>query len=117
MDAVANPPASAETTAAIRVEGLVKRYGSFEALHGVTIAVRSGQIYGLLGPNGAGKSTLIKALVGASRPTAGQVRILGLDPVAQRHELRPHIGYMPQSPALYDDLSARDNARFFAQAH
>lgn len=96
---------------------MTKSYGSFQALRGVDLDVPRGSIYGLLGPNGAGKSTLIKALVGASRPSSGQVRILGLDPMGDARRLRPRIGYMPQAPALYDDLSARDNVRFFAQAH
>lgn len=109
--------AATATQAAIRTRDVRKRYGSFEALKGVTLEVEAGSIYGLLGPNGAGKSTLIKALVGASKPTSGEVRILDLDPVRQGHELRPRIGYMPQAPALYDDLSARDNVRFFGRAH
>jgi ABC-2 type transport system ATP-binding protein len=102
---------------AIKVEGLVKRYGRFEALGGVDLDVPEGSVFGLVGPNGAGKTTLIKALVGSLRPTAGSVRVLGLDPVKNRAELRRSIGYMPQSPALYDDLSARDNVRFFGAAH
>jgi len=113
--------AAAETSsalqAAITTRDLRKRYGRFPALDGVSLDVPSGSIFGLLGPNGAGKSTLIKMLVGASRPSSGEVRILGLDPVKQARELRPKIGYMPQAPALYDDLSTRDNVRFFARAH
>jgi ABC-2 type transport system ATP-binding protein len=108
---------AASTQIAISCSDLQKSYGKFEALRGVTIDVPPGAIYGLLGPNGAGKSTLIKALVGASLPTSGQVRILGLDPVRQAADLRPRIGYMPQVPALYDDLSTRDNALFFAKAY
>src|SRR5436309_5652911 len=102
---------------AISARDLRKRFGSFESLRGVSLAVSSGSIYGLLGPNGAGKTTLIKALVGASRPTAGTVRVLQLDPVRDATRLRPQIGYMPQAPALYEDLSARDNIRFFTSAH
>ncbi|MDQ3507159.1 MAG: ABC transporter ATP-binding protein [Actinomycetota bacterium] len=102
---------------AIKVEGLVKRYGKFEALGGVNLDVPEGSVFGLVGPNGAGKTTLIKALVGSLRPTAGSVRVLGLDPLKNRAELRRSIGYMPQSPALYDDLSAKDNVRFFGAAH
>lgn len=109
--------APAATRHAIITDNLGKRYGSFEALKGVAMRVEAGSIYGLLGPNGAGKTTLIRALVGASKPTSGEVRILGLDPVRQRREVRPHIGYMPQAPALYDDLSARDNVQFFGRAH
>src|SRR5437588_7080550 len=102
---------------AIHTHEVRKRYGSLEALKGVSLDVEAGSIYGLLGPNGAGKSTLIKALVGASKPTSGEVRILGLDPLRQGRDVRPAIGYMPQVPALYDDLSARDNVRFFGRAH
>lgn len=102
---------------AIKVERLAKKYGKTEALRGVDLTVPEGSVFGLVGPNGAGKTTLIKALVGALRPTEGSVRVLGLDPIRNRAELRRSIGYMPQSPALYDDLSARDNARFFGAAH
>jgi len=102
---------------AIKVEGLTKRYGKIEALRGVDLTVREGTVFGLVGPNGAGKTTLIKALVGALRPSGGEVRVLGLNPLADRAELRRRIGYMPQSPALYEDLSARDNVEFFGAAH
>ncbi|CAN5912897.1 hypothetical protein BH23ACT11_BH23ACT11_09870 [soil metagenome] len=102
---------------AVRVEGLVKRYRKVEALNSVDLVVPEGTVFGLVGPNGAGKSTLIKALVGALRPTAGEAKVLDLDPLKNRTELRQRIGYMPQSPALYDDLSARDNIRFFGAAH
>lgn len=102
---------------AIEVEGLVKRYGKIEALRGVDLRVQQGAVFGLVGPNGAGKTTLIKALVGALRPTEGRARVLGLDPLKDRAELRQQIGYMPQSPVLYDDLPARDNIRFFGAAH
>lgn len=102
---------------AIKVEGLVKKYGKVEALGGVDLEVPEGSVFGLVGPNGAGKTTLIKALVGSLRPTEGEVRVLGLDPLKNRAELRRSIGYMPQSPALYDDLPARDNIHFFGAAH
>lgn len=102
---------------AINVEGLAKRYGKVEALRDVNLDVPEGSVFGLVGPNGSGKTTLIKALVGSLRPTAGTVRVLGLDPLKNRAELRKEIGYMPQSPALYDDLPARENVRFFGAAH
>ncbi|MGH3088455.1 MAG: ABC transporter ATP-binding protein [Rubrobacteraceae bacterium] len=102
---------------AIKVERLVKRYGKVEALSGVDLEVERGSVFGLVGPNGSGKTTLIKALAGASTPTDGRARVLGLDPSKDRAKLRKSIGYMPQSPALYEDLSARDNVRFFAAAH
>jgi ABC-2 type transport system ATP-binding protein len=103
--------------AAIEVARLSKRYGATEALRGVDLCVPEGCLFGLLGPNGAGKSTLIRALVGSLRPTEGSVRVLGLEPLRQRQELRQQIGYMSQSPALYEDLSARDNIAFFGGAH
>jgi len=102
---------------AIRVEGLTKTYGSIAALRGVDLTVPAGVVFGLLGPNGAGKSTLIKALVGALRPASGTVRVLDLDPLSDRAALRRAIGYMPQAPALYDDLAARANIAFFGRAH
>ena len=102
---------------AIAVDGARKRYGRIEALKGVSLEVGRGEIFGLLGANGAGKSTLIKILVGSSRPSAGAVEVLGLDPTRQAGALRQQIGYMPQAPALYEDLSPRDNVRFFGQAH
>ena len=102
---------------AIRVSRLTKRYGRLEALGGVDLGVPEGAVFGLVGPNGAGKTTLIKALVGALRPTEGEVRVLGLNPLEDRAELRRRIGYMPQSPALYEDLPARANVAFFGSAH
>lgn len=102
---------------AIEIAGLTKHYGDIQALRGIDLSVPEGSLYALLGPNGAGKSTLIRALVGALRPTSGQVSVLGLDPLKQRGELRRQIGYMSQSAALYEDLSARDNVAFFGGAH
>jgi ABC-2 type transport system ATP-binding protein len=102
---------------AVEVTGLVKRYGKVEALGGVDLRVPAGTVFGLVGPNGAGKTTLIKALVGSLRPTEGTVAVSGLDPLRSKSRVRQRIGYMPQSPALYDDLSARDNVAFFGAAH
>ena len=102
---------------AIEVSRLTKWYGQHRALGGVDLGVPEGAVFGLVGPNGAGKSTLIKALVGALRPSEGEVRVLGLDPLEDRAELRRRVGYMPQSPALYEDLPARDNVGFFGAAH
>jgi ABC-2 type transport system ATP-binding protein len=101
----------------IEVSGLTKRYGRVEALEGADLSVGRGEIFGLVGPNGAGKTTLIKGLVGALRPSGGTARVMGLNPLRDRAVLRQRIGYMPQSAALYEDLSARDNVRFFGAAH
>jgi len=101
---------------AVEIENLSKDYGQLRALNNITLNVPEGTIYGLIGPNGAGKTTLIKALVGALKPTAGNVSVMGLDPLRDKWKLRRQIGYMPQSPALYDDLSAKRNILFFGSA-
>ncbi|HLE74103.1 MAG TPA: ABC transporter ATP-binding protein [Anaerolineales bacterium] len=102
---------------AIEAQGVDKRYGHIQALKGVDVAVEEGQIFGLIGANGAGKSTFIKLLVGAVRADAGSLAVLGLQPRKDKRALREQIGYMPQSPALYDDLTAAENLRFFGRAH
>jgi len=101
---------------AIEIVNLSKNYGRITALNNMSLNVPKGSIYGLVGPNGSGKTTLIKALIGSLRPNSGSVKVLGLDPLKDKWQLRKQIGYMPQSPALYDDLSARDNIRFFGEA-
>lgn len=101
---------------AIEIVSLSKNYGKIVALNNMSLDVPEGTIYGLVGPNGSGKTTLIKALVGSLRPNSGYVQVLGLDPLKDKWQLRKQIGYMPQSPALYDDLSARDNILFFGKA-
>ena len=101
---------------AISISGLIKSYGKVKALEGLDLTIEPGQIYGLLGPNGAGKSTLIKTLVGAVKPTAGSVRVLGHAMPQKARLARASLGYMPQAPALYGDLSVRANVKFFARA-
>jgi ABC-2 type transport system ATP-binding protein len=97
---------------AVEVDGVVKKFGSLRALDGVTLRIRSGEIYGLLGPNGSGKTTLIRALVGLVRPESGTVTVLGrrMPDVA----VLSRIGYMTQAAALYPDLSVEENVGFFA---
>jgi len=102
---------------AIEARGVDKRYGHIRALHEVDISVEEGQIFGLIGANGAGKSTFIKLLVGVADANAGSLRVLGLQPKRNKRQLREQIGYMPQSPALYEDLTAAENLRFFARGH
>ncbi len=105
-----------QITNAVEIENLCKDYGKLHALNNIMLNVPEGTIYGLVGPNGAGKTTLIKVLVGAVKSTAGNVKVLGLDPLQDKWKLRGQIGYMPQTPALYDDLSAKGNIMFFAGA-
>ncbi|MBL8164656.1 MAG: ABC transporter ATP-binding protein [Anaerolineae bacterium] len=102
---------------AIQIDRLSKHYGKLAALDALTLNIEQGEIFGLLGANGAGKTTLIKLLIGLLKPDAGTVQVLGLDPLRQARELRRQIGYMPQSPVLYDDLTGRENLLFWGRAH
>ncbi len=103
--------------ASISIENLDKKFGKLQALKNLNLQIGSGQIYGLLGPNGAGKTTLIRLLIGATKPSGGNLAVLGYNPTQQKGLVRSLIGYMPQAPALYEDLSAYENIRFFSYAH
>lgn len=109
--------ASTSTGWAVEARDIRKRYGNAVALDGISITVERGEVFGLLGANGAGKTTLIKILAGAARATGGTARVLALDPATEALVLRRQLGYMPQAAALYEDLSPRDNVRFFAAPH
>lgn len=104
-------------TTSIQAQELHKNFGQVKALKGVSLKIESGQIFGLLGPNGAGKTTLIRLLIGSTKPSSGHLSVLGFDPTKQKRAIRKLIGYMPQSPALYEDLSPRENIHFFGHAH
>ncbi len=97
---------------AVRIAGLVKRFGGLVALDGLDLEVPRGSVFGFLGPNGAGKTTAMRILVGLLRPTAGSATVLGLDAVADTVAVRQRVGYLAQHPAFYDDLTARQNLRF-----
>ena len=97
---------------AVSVEDVSKSFGKFQALNGVTLRVRKGEIYGLLGPNGAGKTTLIRLVCGLLQAQGGSVTVLG-QRMPQVAVLR-HIGYMTQQAALYPALSVEENVEFFA---
>ena len=104
-------------TAALETVGLGKRYGLRRwALHDLDLVVDEGTITALVGPNGSGKSTLLKAWIGFERPTSGQLRIHGVDPVRQRGQAIRLAGYVPQQPSLYRELSIDDHLAF-ASAH
>jgi beta-exotoxin I transport system ATP-binding protein len=103
----ASVPAFAERVPAIRVEGLVKRYGTTEAVRGIDLEVRRGEIFGFVGPNGAGKSTTIRCLLDLLRPTAGSIRVLDRDPRVEGVLMRRHIGYVPGELRLPDRMTAR----------
>jgi ABC-2 type transport system ATP-binding protein len=100
---------------AIAFEGFRKVFGETVAVEALQLEIAAGSIYGFLGPNGSGKTTCIRAICGLLKPTSGVVRLLGGDAYAERARLRASLGYMPQQPALYDDLTARENLEFFAR--
>ena len=89
----------------IRVEGLVKKFGSTTALRGISFTVHDGEIYGLLGPNGSGKSTTMKILVGILPPTSGRVVVNGIDVADDPIGVKRITGYVPETPVLYESLT------------
>lgn len=98
----------------LRIEELVKRYGSFTAVGGLDLTVRQGQIFGFLGPNGAGKTTTIRMVAGILQPTAGRIAIAGHDLASDPLAAKARIGYIPDRPYLYDKLSGGEFLRFVA---
>ena len=101
------------TPIAIEARDVRKRFGGVAALDGVDLGVQAGTVYALLGPNGAGKTTLIRAIVGLVRTDGGELRVLGSR--MPNRQVLADIGYMTQAAALYMDLSAEENVRFFAR--
>jgi len=102
-------------SSAVTAQGLAKRFGRVTAVDGVDLDVRERQLFGIVGPDGAGKTTLLRLLVGVLGPDAGEIRIAGKDPAKERAETRLLLGYMSQQFSLYEDLSVKENIRFFAQ--
>jgi ABC-2 type transport system ATP-binding protein len=98
----------------VELRDVRKRYGSFEAVRGVSLQVAPGEIFGFLGPNGAGKTTTIRMLSGVLRPTAGIVRIGGSDMAEEPERAKGRIGYIPDRPYLYEKLSGSEFLRFVA---
>jgi ABC-2 type transport system ATP-binding protein len=99
---------------AITVEGLRKAYGPLVAVEDVSFEVAAGEIFGVLGPNGSGKTTTVECVQGLRRADAGHVRVLGLDPRMQRHQLRQRIGSQLQESALPDRIKVWEALRLFA---
>jgi ABC-2 type transport system ATP-binding protein len=99
--------------AAITIDKLAFNYGKLRVINDISLQIPPGTSFGLLGPNGSGKTTLIRLLVGLLKPTAGSVHCLGRAPSASARL----IGYMPQLPALYSELSVEQNIDFFARIY
>lgn len=105
---------SAVTEHAVEVRGVRKAFAATRALDDVTFDVAAGSIFGLIGPDGAGKTTLFRVLTTLLLADAGEARVLGLDVVRDRWDVRRRVGYMPGRFSLYADLSVAENLRFFA---
>mgnify|MGYP000102446864 CR=1 FL=1 len=98
----------------VEVESMVKTFGSFVAVDHISFKVEAGQIFGFLGPNGSGKSTTIRMLCGILMPTSGKALVYGFDVIREPERVKEKIGYMSQKFSLYDDLTVRENIRFYS---
>jgi len=97
----------------IEVKNLTRAYGSFKAVDNISFDVKKGEIFGFLGANGAGKTTAMKMLTGILEPTGGEGRVAGFDIKTQRDQLKYKIGYMSQKFSLYEDLTLKENIKFY----
>lgn len=105
------------TASLVETHQLVKRYGDITALADVSLQIDEGEIFGLLGPNGAGKTTLLSIVASLLQPTSGEVRLLGRPLRRSDRKLRRVLGLVPQELAIYAELSARENLRFFGELY
>jgi ABC-2 type transport system ATP-binding protein len=99
---------------AIDAKDLVKKFGNYTAVRGVTFQIPPGTIMGFVGPNGAGKTTIIRMLCGVLIPSEGTATVLGYDVMTQTEEIKQNIGYMSQKFSLYEDLTVEENIDFYA---
>ncbi len=98
---------------AITAKQLTKRFGDFTAVDGISFEVDKGEIFGFLGANGAGKTTAMRMLCGLSLPSSGEATVAGLDVFKQNEAIKKKIGYMSQKFSLYEDLTVKENIRFY----
>ena len=109
-----NEPNTAQTNPIIAVTNLVKQFGRFAALRGVSASFEAGRLYGILGDNGAGKTTLLRILAGLVPPTRGEISILGKK---NPREVCREFGYMAHPSLLYDEMTGMENLRYFARLY
>ncbi|MGN7721960.1 ABC transporter ATP-binding protein [Chitinophaga sp. 22620] len=100
-------------TQAIVTKDLTKRFGDFIATDAITFEVGQGEIFGFLGANGAGKTTAMRMLCGLLRPSSGEAKVAGYDIYTQTEQIKKRIGYMSQKFSLYEDLTVKENIRFY----
>ena len=107
-------PFSPSAPPIVSVSNLIKQFGSFAALRGVTAEFAAGRLYAILGDNGAGKTTLLRTLAGLARPTRGSILLLGS---ANVRAVCGQVGYMAHPSMLYDEMSGMENLRYFARLY
>jgi ABC-2 type transport system ATP-binding protein len=108
---------STDREAVVAITALVKRYGDFDAVAGIDLDVRRGEVFGFLGPNGAGKTTTLECVVGLRTPTSGAVSVLGFDPARDRDQITSLVAVQPQSASLLETLTVFETMRLFASFH
>ena len=101
----------------LKLDKLCKNFGNFKALEGLDMEISQGQCVGLLGSNGAGKSTTIRMITGQIQPTSGDIEFLGFNPSTEPKKIHPLIGYIPDSQALYEEISVKANIEVFAKLY
>ena len=111
---LATAPRTEKTISAIEISDLSKTFGDFKAVDHLSLSVQPGEIFGLLGPNGSGKTTTINMISGLSKPTSGEVRVMGYDIRHDMRKIRQLLGSVPQETALYEELTAWTNMDFHA---
>jgi len=102
-------------SAVVETRDLTKRYHDKLAVNALNLTVQEGEIFGFLGPNGAGKTTTILMLLGLTEPTSGRASVCGFDPTHEALEVKRRVGYLPENPGFYEDLSARENLLYMAR--
>jgi lipooligosaccharide transport system ATP-binding protein len=105
------------STPLVRADQLVKRYGQFEAVSGVSFAIEPGETFGFLGPNGAGKTSTMKMVSSVAAPTSGELQIFGLNPQRHGAEVRSRLGVVTQEDSLETELTVLDNLYIFGRYH
>jgi ABC-2 type transport system ATP-binding protein len=102
---------------AVQLNGVTKRYNEIVAVNNISLTINTGEIFGLLGPNGSGKSTTLKMLVGLVPPTAGEISVLGLDVQKDPIEIKRQVGYVPESPNIYEFLTGIEYLDFIGDIY